>query len=113
MTKNNQDTLSNVITSGLLLAVGVITVSLLSVGVINKTSDGSMETAVNAVIFSPDAVDVTAAVSGENPEGLLNVHAIEPAAGDELQNTIELFEDNGEFFFDIETIDGLPPQPTE
>ena len=112
--KQDQDTLSNVITSGLLLAVGVITLSLLSIGVINKTAGDSFETASTAVVFSPDAKDVTTAVSGETPDGLLSVQGIEPAAGDEtIEGAIELFEENEEFYFDIETIDGLPPQPAE
>lgn len=109
---NNQDTLSNVITSGLLLAVGVVTLSLMSVGLINKSSQiefSGESLAQQQIIISDGAVDVTNRLASQDTQTgqLFELNAIEPASG----QTIELYEDSQHYDLDIETIDGLPPHP--
>ncbi len=109
MSDKNTDQISRAITSGLLLAVGVITLSLLSVGVIHSTNQSFQ--AADAAIFSPSTI--------ERVEHDLNT--IQPAAGGE--GFIQLYEENEEFTIQIEqleqrfdfeiepTLEGLPPQP--
>jgi|GEM_PF-2338396 predicted PurR-regulated permease PerM len=82
MKKTKPNTLSKVMIAGMLMAVGVVTVGLLGVGLIQQTSETPVQ---------------TTAIAKQNIERL---NQIQPAAGH-----VELHE-NAEF-----TLGHMPPQP--
>lgn len=82
MQKTKPNTLSKIMLAGMLMAVGVVTVGLLGIGLIQKNSETSIQTAV---------------IAAQNAERL---NQIEPATGQ-----VQLHED-------AESVLGhMPPQP--